>query len=80
MGARAAERGQVKTNVWQGEFPVKNEASDGFIATAPVKTFDPNGYGLYDMAGNVWWCSDWYHAKAYDMKGIDRLKGPRGEL
>ncbi|MCB0826094.1 MAG: formylglycine-generating enzyme family protein [Armatimonadetes bacterium] len=69
--------GAVKTNVWQGEFPVKNEGSDGFIATAPVKSFDPNGYGLYDMAGNVWeWCSDWYHAKAYDMKGIDRLKGP----
>ena len=53
-------------NIWQGRFPDKNTAVDGFIDTAPVATFPANGYGLSDMAGNVWeWCSDWYRADAY---------------
>lgn len=54
------------TNIWQGHFPDKNTKEDGFDRTAPVKTYPANGYGLYDMAGNVWeWCSDWYRADAY---------------
>lgn len=53
-------------NIWQGHFPDKNTAADGFVDTAPVATFPANGYGLFDMAGNVWeWCSDWYRADAY---------------
>jgi sulfatase modifying factor 1 len=48
-------------NLWQGEFPARNTADDGFRGTAPVKSFAPNGYGLFDMAGNAWeWCSDYY--------------------
>lgn len=59
-----------RANVWQGRFPMLNEAEDGFEAAAPVKSFPPNGYGLYDMAGNVWeWCSDLYRPDTYAMRG-----------
>jgi hypothetical protein len=46
--------GKYMANTWQGLFPVTNTAEDGFVGTSPVKSFPPNGYGLYDMAGNVW--------------------------
>jgi formylglycine-generating enzyme len=53
--------GKHRCNIWQGEFPTRNTAEDGFLTTAPVKTFRPNGYGLYQMTGNVWeWCADWW--------------------
>lgn len=55
-------------NIWQGEWPHENSKADGFSTTAPVKSFPPNGFGLHDVAGNVWEIvADYYHPRAYRL-------------
>ncbi len=56
--------GRHRANTWQGNFPRENRCDDGFDRTSPVVAFPPNGYGIYDMIGNVWeWTSDWFSPK-----------------
>lgn len=65
-GNEPAANASDKANFWQGHFPYENLEEDGFFATAPVKSFSPNKFGLYDMAGNVWeWCEDIYNNQGY---------------
>jgi formylglycine-generating enzyme required for sulfatase activity len=90
-----AEGKPWRANIWQGEFPRTNTKADGFERAAPVKSFAPNAFGLYDMAGNVWeWCSDLYSDTSYadrvkaagpdsvahDPKGPSRSHDPRNPL
>lgn len=69
--------GQWMCNIWQGVFPFKNRNEDSYEATAPVGSFPPNGYGLYDMSGNVWeWCSDLYRPDYYAQSPRQNPFGP----
>ena len=80
-GNEPVNTGKKKGNFWEGHFPDKNTNGDNYYYTAPVGSFDPNGYGLYDMAGNVWeWCADYYNNSYYATVdrpgGVTNPKGP----
>jgi formylglycine-generating enzyme required for sulfatase activity len=69
--------GKYLCNYWQGEFPTERLNLDGFETTSPVRSFPPNAYGLYDIAGNVWqWCADHYQEGYYAVSPRRNPKGP----
>jgi formylglycine-generating enzyme required for sulfatase activity len=80
-GDEERPNGQIMGNSWQGHFPWQNTMEDGFVYTSPVGSFPANGYGLLDMAGNVWeWTADWYavgHPSA-PAQGCCLSRNPRG--
>lgn len=66
--------GQYQCNIWQGNFPIENTLADGYSNTAPVKTFEPNGYGLYQVVGNIWeWC---VNPRGIPLSAFNQLQGP----
>jgi len=69
--------GKWMANIWQGRFPIENTKEDGYVLTAPVRSYPANGFGLYDMAGNVWeWCSDYYRPDYYRTSPRKNPQGP----
>ncbi|MEC3916895.1 formylglycine-generating enzyme family protein [Nocardia sp. CDC160] len=74
-GDEPASGGEYRCNIWRGSFPTRNDATDGYRGTAPVDAFAPNGFGLHNMAGNVWeWCADRWHTEHGREPRVD----PRG--
>ena len=70
--------GAHRMNVFQGEFPGGNTGADGYLGTAPVDAFEPNGYGLHNVCGNVWeWCEDWLDVGYYGTSPASSPPGPR---
>jgi formylglycine-generating enzyme required for sulfatase activity len=68
--------GERRMNVWQGDFPGRNTLDDGYLGTAPVDAFAPNGLALFNATGNVWeWTADWFHAS---FRASDRRRDPAG--
>lgn len=92
VAARGGEAGRIypwgdeltpgglhRCNIWQGEFPLSDTAEDGFSRTAPVMSFEPNGYGLFNMVGNSWeWCADWWSRDWHQVECPETRDNPAG--
>ena len=77
--AEPDDHGYLPCNIWQGTFPTLNSGADGYAHTAPAKSFQPNGYGLYHMAGNIWeWTSDAFRVKSLKKSVVQKMEGMRG--
>jgi sulfatase modifying factor 1 len=71
-GDELTPAGEHRCNIWQGRFPDRNTAEDGYAGTAPVHAFKPNGYGLHNMAGNVWeWCEDYFSHQYHRFAAVE---------
>jgi len=72
--------GKWAANIWQGRFPSNNLGEDGYLRTSPVNAFPANGFGLYDVGGNVWqWCADWYRPDYFATLDVDKVThNPQG--
>ena len=80
-GDELTPSGKHMCNIWQGKFPMNDTGEDGYIGTAPAKSYQANAYGLYNVSGNVWeWCHDWF-SPAFHTTGprIDPIGPPAGD-
>jgi formylglycine-generating enzyme required for sulfatase activity len=69
--------GDWRCNIWQGEFPRTNTEDDGYLTTAPVRSYQPNDFGLWQMVGNTWeWCADWFGPRYYKFSPRQNPQGP----
>ncbi|MCC6270921.1 MAG: formylglycine-generating enzyme family protein [Microbacteriaceae bacterium] len=76
-----SEDGEWQCNIWQGTFPHNNTREDGWLTTAPVDTYCPNAFGLFQTVGNVWeWCSDWYSPHYYEVSPNEDPRGPESGI
>jgi formylglycine-generating enzyme required for sulfatase activity len=76
------EDGGWRCNIWQGDFPTSNTTEDGYLTTAPVRSYRPNAFGVWQTVGNVWeWCADWFNPRTYELaarRGVETdPAGPR---
>lgn len=78
-GSEEPYEGKAKANTWEGKFPFKNTKADSYSGLAPVSSYQPNNYGLFDMAGNVWeWTADNYHIDYYKSIAGEIQENPKG--
>ncbi len=76
-GNELTPEGHHMCNIWQGGFPSHDTGDDGFTSTSPVAAFQPNAYGLYGVAGNIWeWCADWFHPSFHILGTRTNPVGP----
>lgn len=80
-GDELTPNGRWRCNIWQGRFPTANTGEDGHVGTAPVKSYPPNGYGLFEVVGNVWeWTADWWSTTWHAEDKPETRSDPLGSL